>query len=319
MVGCTFALAIVQTNFIFDIMKKEKNYLFPFMEELIDRLKELGKTRTAETYSTTLNSFKRFRNDKDMPLDMIDSDVMTAYEAFLKNSGVISNSSSFYLRNLRAVYNRAVEKGLTVQQYPFRHVYTGVDKTIKRAVSLKTIKDIKNLDLSGNYPLSFARDIFLFSFYTRGMSFVDIAFLRKKDLVGNILTYRRRKTGKMLNIRWEKCMQEIVNRYDTGESPYMLPIIHSTDDAEGRRQYINMAHNVNRGLKNIGQMLRLPLPLTMYVARHAWASIARSKNIPLSIISEGMGHDSELTTRIYLTSLDTMAIDKANMMILSLL
>lgn len=57
-------------------------------------------------------------------------------------------------------------------------------------------------------------------------------------------------------------------------------------------------------------------PLTLYVARHAWASIARSKNVPISVISEGMGHDSESTTRIYLASLDTVAVDKANRMII---
>ena len=83
-----------------------------------------------------------------------------------------------------------------------------------------------------------------------------------------------------------------------------------------RTQYIYASHNINRGLKLIGAKLGLPVPLTMYVSRHAWASIAKSKNIPLSVISEGMGHDSEATTRIYLASLDTAAIDKANSMIL---
>lgn len=83
------------------------------------------------------------------------------------------------MRNLRAVYNRAVEKGLTAQQYPFRHVYTGVDKTVKRAIPIKAIKALKDLDLATNSALDFARDMFMFSFYTRGMSFVDMAYLRR--------------------------------------------------------------------------------------------------------------------------------------------
>lgn len=111
-------------------------------------------------------------------------------------------------------------------------------------------------------------------------------------------------------------MQEIADKYNTAHSNYLLPIIRPAAKADERRQYIYMGHNVNHSLKAVGERLGLPLPLTMYVARHAWASIARSKNVPLSVISEGMGHDSEATTRIYLASLDNMAVDKANSLIL---
>ncbi len=289
---------------------------FGFMEEVISGLKKLGKTRTSETYTTTLNSFRRFREDKDAPLDMVDSDMVLAYEAYLKAHGVSPNSSSFYMRNLRAVYNRAVDKGLTPQRFPFKHVYTGVDKTVKRAVPLKVIKQIKEMDLSLNPPADFARDMFLFSFYTRGMSLVDMAHLRKKDLANGTLSYRRRKTGQRLFIKWEKPMQKIVEKYDTKDSVYLLPVINPHSRREERTQYIYAGHNINRNLKAIGRELKLPLPLTMYSARHSWASIAKSKNVPLSVISEGMGHDSEATTRIYLASLDNMAIDKANSLIL---
>ena len=292
------------------------NRLFSFMESIIANLRTLGKVRTSETYATTLCSFKRFREDKDLALDNIDSDMMMAYEAYLRNNGLSPNSSSFYMRNLRAVYNRAVEKELTPQRFPFKHVYTGVDKTVKRAVPLKAIKQIKEMDFSMNPTFDFARDMFLFSFYTRGMSFVDMAYLRKKDLQNGILSYRRRKTGQLLFIKWEICMQEIVNKYDISSSNYLLPIIKPCNEIDERKQYIYAAHNINRSLKIIGKKLGLSVSLTLYVARHAWASIAKSKNVPLSVISEGMGHDSEATTRIYLASLDTMAIDRANSMIL---
>ena len=291
------------------------NTLFGFMEEVIVNLRKLGKIRISETYTATLNSFCRFREEKDVALDKVDSYIMIAYEAYLKTSGVSLNSSSFYMRNLRAVYNRAVEKELTPQRFPFKHVYTGIGKTVKRAVPIKVIKQIKEMDLSYSSSLDFARDMFLFSFYTRGMSLVDMAYLRKKDLANGILSYRRRKTGQQLFIKWEKPMQEIADKYDTKNSIYLLPIIkHSS--IEERTQYIYAGHNINRNLKIIGRKLGLSIPLTMYVARHAWASIAKSKNVPLSVISEGMGHDSEATTRIYLASLDNMAIDKANSLIL---
>ncbi len=292
------------------------NTLFGFMEEVISGLIKMGKVRSSETYTTTLRSFCRFRKYVDISLEKVDSDLMRAYEAWLRAGGVSPNGSAFYMRNLRAVYNRAVEKELTPQRYPFKHVYTGVDKTVKRAVPITIIRKLRDMDLSGNPQADFARDMFMFSFYTRGMSLVDISYLRKKDLQNGILTYRRKKTSQQLFVKWEKPMQEIIDKYDTTDSIYLLPIIKPNSKIGERRQYIYAGNLINRSLKAIGQGLGLSVPLTMYVARHSWASIAKSKNIPLSVISEGMGHDSENTTRIYLAQLDTAAIDKANKMIL---
>lgn len=164
--------------------------------------------------------------------------------------------------------------------------------------------------------MDYARDMFLFSFYTRGMSFIDMAYLKKKDLNRGILSYRRKKTGQRLNIKWEKVMQGIINKYNIPESPYLLPVIRDLE-SDDRRQYKSVAHSINKNLKIIGERLGVSIPLTMYVARHAWASIAWSKNISLSVISEAMGHDSENTTRIYLASLDSTTIDKANHLILN--
>ena len=289
--------------------------LFEFSEEVVASVRAAGKYRTAETYSSALRSFRRYMRGRDVGLKEMDSDMMVAYEAYLRREGVSANTSSFYMRNLRALYNRAVEKELIPPHNPFRHVYTGVDKTTKRAVSLEVIRKIKKMDLSSNRSLDFARDMFLFSFYTRGMSFVDMAYLCKSDLKHGVLVYRRRKTGQQLIVKWESCMQDIVCKYDVGASPYLLPII-TRPNHDDRGQYLKASHMVNRHLKTIGRRLKIPIPLTMYVARHAWASIARSKNVPLSVISEGMGHDSESTTRIYLASLDNVAIDRANSLIL---
>lgn len=289
---------------------------FVFMRDIISRLKQSGKARTAETYTSALGSLKKFREGKDLLFDEVTSDLMQLYEAHLQGRGVGKNTISFYNRILRATYNRAVEKGLTEQRYPFRHVYTGIEKTVKRAIPLEAVKRIKNLDLSLRPGLEFARDMFIFSFYTRGMSFIDMAYLKKKDLSDGVLTYRRRKTGQLLSIRWEKCMQEIVDRYDTGSGCYLLPIIRNAGENE-RGQYQNAMFLVNRKLKVIGRMTDLQLPLTMYVARHAWANAAKNKHIPLSVISEGMGHDSEQTTLIYLASLDRAVVDNANSLILN--
>jgi len=293
----------------------EGQSFFNFMQNIIVRLKQMGKQRTSETYQTTLKSFMRFRKDKDLLLDEITSEMIQTYEAYLQNRGISRNSSSFYMRILRAVYNQAVEKDLTSQRFPFKHVYTGVDKTVKRAIPIKYIRQIKNLDLSMKPTLDFARDMFLFSFYTRGMAFVDMAYLKKKDLTNGMLTYRRHKTGQQMLIKWEKCMQEILDKYDTAGTPYLLPIIKVMNEDQ-RKQYGNALRLVNNKLKEIAKKICLPIPLSTYVARHSWASIAKSKNIPLSVISEGMGHDSEATTQIYLSSLDSSAINRANSLII---
>ena len=296
----------------------EGQSLFNFMQGIIARLKQMDKIRTAENYSCTLKSFMQFRQDRDILLSEIDSDLMQLYEAYLHGKGVVRNTSSFYMRILRAVYNRALEKELVEQRNPFRHVYTGVDKTVKRAIPLSAIKRMKNLDLSLQPNLEFARDMFLFSFYTRGMSFIDMAHLKKKDLQNGFLSYRRRKTGQQLVIKWEKCMQEIVNKCHTWDrNPYLLPILNFPN--ESRKQYKYAQSRINVHLKEIANMIGVSIPLSMYVARHSWASIAKSKNIPISVISEGMGHDSELTTQIYLASLDNTIVDNANAQILKCL
>ena len=290
--------------------------LFPFMQGIIGQLKRLNRIRTSETYTATLSSFMKFREGQDILLCEIDGDTMMLYEAWLKANGNCPNTTSFYMRILRAVYNRAVEKELTEQRHPFKHVYTGINKTVKRAVPLKAIKRIKELDLTLKPHLDYARDMFLFSFYTRGMSFIDMAYLKKSDLKNGIITYRRRKTGQQLTVKWEKCMEDIIAKYgENTATRYLLPIITNPCSDE-RTQYRNAICRINVALKDVAGLAGLDIPLTMHVARHCWASVAKSKNIPLSVISEGMGHDSEETTRIYLASLDTSVVDKANSLIL---
>lgn len=289
--------------------------LFNFMENIIAKLKQNGKVWTSETYKSTLNSFKKFRKDEDIMLDCLTSEIMEAYEAWHHKRGVAPNTISFYTRILRAVYNRAVEDDIIENRNPFRKVYTGVDKTVKRALPLTVIKKIKALDLSLNASLDFARDMFLMSFYLRGMSFIDMAFLKKTDLKNGYVTYRRRKTGQQLIIEWTKEMQMILDKYHENESDYLLPIIRNPGTNE-RCTYRNVGYNINHNLKTIAGMVGVTIPLTLYVARHSWASAAKAKGIPLSVISEGMGHDSETTTQIYLASLDTSVVDKANSLIL---
>lgn len=289
--------------------------LFNFMHTIIVKMKCNGKIRTSETYASALSSFRKFRAGEDIMLDHLTSDIMEAYEAWLKRQGNTSNTISFYTRIFRATYNRAVESAVIENRYPFRHVYTGVDKTVKRALPLSALRQIKNLDLSRSPTLDFARDMFLLSFMLRGMSFIDMAFLKKSDFQNGRICYRRRKTGQPLVVQWTEEMQAILDKYPKNPTAYLLPIIESVDMNE-RCNYRNIACRINRNLKKIAPMAGVTVPLTLYVARHSWASAAQSKGIPVGVISEGMGHDCEATTRIYLASLDTSEVDKANSLIL---
>ena len=188
---------------------KKSESLFQFMNLLIALLLKNGQYRTSLHYRATLNSFKRYRDNKDIALSEIDAEVMRSYEAYLHHTAkVCRNTSSFYLRILRATYNKAVAKGLTPQQHPFREVYTGIAQTRKRAIPTESVSQIKRLesvkDLTPKEEM--ARDAFLMSFYLRGISFIDLAHLRKSDLKDGYLHYTRSKTGQRLTIRWEKEM-----------------------------------------------------------------------------------------------------------------
>ncbi len=293
----------------------DRTTVFEYMRRQSERMKKFGRVRTGETYQQTLRSFMKFRNGVDLYFDMLDADMVEQYESYMRANNLSRNTTSFYMRILRCIYNRAVEDNLTQQADPFRRVYTGVDKTAKRAITLKKVKRIKDLDLSDTLDLDYARDMFLFSFYLRGMSFIDLAYLRKKDLSNGYITYIRKKTGQQLTIRWERSMQDIIDKYPENPTQYLLPIITKQDSTE-RKQYLNKILFVNRKLKQIAKLAKISTPLTMYVSRHSWASIAKSKNVPLSVISEGMGHDNEETTRIYLAAIQTNQIDDANRRIL---
>lgn len=289
-------------------------YFFPFIEYQIKHLKSENRTKTASIYETAMRSFSRFRYGEDLRIDRIDSLLMQRYEAHLKNKGVSPNSISCYMRALRVIYNQAVRKGLAISKHPFKDVYTGIGKTSKRAVTEDIIAKLIKFDLSEYSHLQSARDLFMFSFYTRGMSFVDMANLKRHSLKDGYLIYIRSKTKQILTVKVEKCIEEIINRYkEIAVDDYILPI-HSTPN----RDYDSHLRTYNKRLKRISELLNLEKPLSSYVARHSWATIALRKGISVQVISEGMGHENEKTTRIYLASLDQSVIDDANAQIIAL-
>lgn len=286
---------------------------FSFIHGMVAKKLRIGRLGTAKTYRDALASFSRFRGGEDMTIDALDAETMNLYEAWLKGRGVKRNSSSCYLRTLRTLYRKAVEAGLTTDKDIFRHVFTGFAHTAKRALPLDAIRDIRRLNLPEGSGLAFARDMLMLCIYLQGISFVDMAYLKKADLKNGQLHYSRKKTGQSLAIGWEPAMQDIVDNYAhlAKGTPYLLPIITKTDGTE-RRQYKRMEHKVNYNLKKIGAMVGLQASLTTYTGRHTWASTMRDMGVNLSVISKGLGHESLKTTQIYLSSIDTEGVAKAN-------
>ena len=287
--------------------------VFTFFRKQIAKKEQMQCVGTKNNYTNAVNRFIEFRNQKDLTFSQMTADMMEMYQAWLWNRGVGQNTVSFYLRTLRTLHHKAVEAGQATSNDIFAHVQTANVRTAKRAISIKDIRNIEKLELQIGSSIDKARDLFLLSFYLRGMAFVDMAFLKKSDLKCGLVSYNRRKTHQNLNIEWIKPMQAIIDKYaeQTKDSPYMLPILTGKETSP-YTQYRKVEYNTNYNLKKIGKMIGLKIPLTTYVARHTWASIALHMNIPIATISEGMGHNSYKTTQIYLESIDVATINEAN-------
>lgn len=294
---------------------KSKHSFTAFCKEQAERLIASNRLRTSETYLSAYKSFMRFRGGEDIMLYEFNAKVIEGYETFLQESGVSMNTISFYMRNLRTLLNKAVKQLLIPSCNFFVDVYTGIAQTAKRAISIEELRRIKELDLKLYPNLAYARDMFMLSFYFRGMSFIDMANLQHTNLQNDHVIYHRRKTKQRMDVKWEPVMTDILYKYPH-DAKYLLPIL-SSGDKESRSQFKYISKQVNRWLKKVGKMAEVKLPLTMYVARHTWASLAKQKNVPIGVISDALGHDSEKTTLIYLSTLDTSAVDNANRQILA--
>lgn len=176
------------------------------------------------------------------------------------------------------------------------------------------MRQIVKTDLTDKPHFALARDVFMFSFYTRGMSFVDIVKLKHEDIKEGIISYKRSKTGRPLQVEVTDQIQKIMDRYSS-DSIYVFDMIEGDTPYDLYKSYKNAYVRLNRNLKQIAQQLSLGVNLTSYVARHSWANIAKQKGIPIAIISEGMGHSSERLTRIYLKDFDSSVIDDANKLV----
>lgn len=291
--------------------RNDMNCFFTYAGYRISELTASGRDGTAANYRSAVNAFEHYLGNRDLSTDDLTQKTVEAFIDSQTCQGNSPNTAAFYVKQLRAIYNKAYDEGYVRSAHnPFHRIKLKGCKTPKRAIAKKEINRICGADLKGKHRhLELSRDLFMFSLYTRGMAFVDMCYLKKENIHGNMLVYRRRKTGQWLQIRIEAPLKELLRKYYDANSPYLLPMLRDDDSYKGYR-YIQ--RRLNKRIREIGDLLEFNFPLTFYVARHTWATLAHESGIAMSVISEGMGHGSEKTTRIYLAGLSHQIIDKAN-------
>ena len=278
---------------------------------------------TAANYRTAVRSFIRFNGNRDVALSAITADKVGQYERWLTVNCKCHNTSSCYLRSLRAVYNKAVTKHKVRNCQPFRGTFTGNEPTTNRGFKPADIRKLRNLQLPDGSSAAFACDLFLFSFYAMGMPPIDLAHLRWSKIKGNTLTYCRHKTGRQVNVQIEPCMKVIIERHGLKDSPFIFPILNRKKGTPARHSlsskgsgeafgFSSFLRSYNRTLKHLAKEAGIPSGISSYVPRHSWASFAYARNIGLPVISKALGHSNTKTTMLYINEIDNQLVAKAN-------
>ncbi len=290
-----------------------------YTDKIVADLKSSKNLGNASCYTQAKDFLVRHLGTANLSFEEINYKALKTLETRHLAGDNSLNSLSFYLRTIRAIYNRAIKEGIVSRDYyPFTHYSIKETKTQKRAISRKDIEKIRDAVFPERTPIWHARNYFLFSFYNIGMNFADMAFLKKSNIVNNRIQYTRAKTGKFYSVKIEKPTRDILDLYISPKGPddYIFPIITRTKLEDQIKDEQNGRSNYNKYLKKIAAQLGIEANLTSYVARHSWATIAKGLNVPISVISEGLGHEDIKTTQIYLDSFDDDVIDSANRLVM---
>lgn len=271
------------------------------------------KYSSVDQYKAMTRHFRCFLSGKPCRLKNLTRTLVEDFSAYLHGLGLRPNTVNCYLGCLRAVYHAALAESLVCAKTdPFKGVKLRPAKTAKRAIPVYAIQKMAALPVSGNQRSELAVDLSLFSFMACGIPFVDLAYLTRENIRGNVLSYYRRKTGTLIRVEMTKGMRQLIRKYNkTGKTAkFLFPILPS--DAPTREQYKRCLATHNDLLREIGKRIGLTDKLTSYVMRHSWASAALRQDVPIAVISQALGHTSEKTTRSYLCELDLSELSRAN-------
>lgn len=218
-----------------------------------------------------------------MTLGEITPDLMAAYEGWLRDRGITPNTSSCYMRALRAVYNRMADRGLAKRRAPFRKIYTGIEKTVRQKLEQGVIRRLESLSLASSAALRFARDLFIFS----------------------------------IRLRLNKRMLEIIHDHSVPEGTYLFPILdYPVDSRQAHTQYRQGLNRYNRLLRILAAKAGIKESLSSYTSRYTWANCAYQENVGLAVISKGLGHSQPRTTQVYIQDIEDTSLDQANIRII---
>lgn len=289
----------------------EKITIYEFMSSHIEQLREADKLQTANSYTSALGRFMAFTKGVDIPLSDIDIETINSFRDYLISLDVSDNTIAYYLSALRSAYNKAVKRGLIKNDYPFEEISTRVAVPKYVALTEEQLYDLTELDLSGKPELAFARDMFMLSFYLRGMSYYDMAQLRISNVVGEAIEYND-KDGELVTVELEPVIEEIIERHrgKTIGTDYLLPI------CSGKENFSSAVRILNIRLKKIATKAKIPVSLTSATARHTWATIALKKGLSKRLISRCLGYKNEYFSQKYLENLENLIISKVNKMVI---
>lgn len=262
-------------------MRNEETDFIAYTRTCIVTMQDEGRYAAANKLNMYLRKFVAFLGKNEIPFKDFNSLLIRNYHTWLQNQALGRNSVALYIRNLKRVYQLAVADGLTRECYPFQGVDVSYHiKKDRNRLTPKEVIRLRYLDVSGLRPsVAFARDLFLFAVFTKGMTGRDLFYLTKDNIRGDRLTYTSKVTEKEETVRWNTYLQETVDRYARPDTPYLFPIITAEDPKEQWRQHDAAIHTLNRNLKKVGQMIGLSFPLTLTAARHSWESLVEGIQI----------------------------------------
>ena len=304
----------------------EGSALIPYMKKVVETLRVDRKLPAVRTYTAAMNSFVRFSREKGLSMkakEVFTPGRLKEYEYWLRGRDAEWNTVSTYLRTLKAVYNRMVgDKLLPYDRKTFSDVYTKVESQTKRSLSAEQMGILLHADFESlPKEVQVALAYFLLMFLFHGMPFIDLAYLRKRDLKGDTISYCRHKTGRQITVRVPPEAKALLDRFAhsaTG-SIYLLPILEGEREGGGKNDSEKLYHCYGKALgrfnRLLGKMAKLLLGnvgVSSYTARHSWATLAFHAGIPIGIISKALGHSSIKVTETYLKPFENERIDVAN-------
>jgi len=201
-------------NFV--TQKHTETMILAFGEEIIAQLRQAQKHGNARVYENMVQSVRTFAKDKDLPLKQVTYAWLKKYEAWYLSKGNSVNGLRVGLRTLRALFNRAIkQKLLSKEYYPFADYSIKNERTRKRALGVADLERLKRFEPK-TVRQHRTKDFFFFSFYLMGASFVDVAFLKVKNIMTGRIEYKRQKTGRLHSIPISAPLQAVLDKYLPG-------------------------------------------------------------------------------------------------------